>query len=110
MAEQAPARDNQRVLGTLFLVWSVIQLAVTGWLVRSGWIGELRYPVIFWGATAVLVLAYVLVGLELRAGEPKVRSLAILLSVFALFSFPLGTAMGAWGLYVLLRRARQPQA
>lgn len=100
-------RDHYRLLGVFFLVWAVVQVALAIGLEATGRTREVPYPLLYWISTALVVAAYVWTGLRLRLHDPRVRVLAIVLSVFALLSFPLGTALGAYGLWALMRRRRE---
>lgn len=53
--------------------------------------------------SAVALVLYFLVGMRLRALDPRVRVPAIVLSILALFSLPLGTAIGIYGLWTLFK-------
>ncbi len=104
-------RDHIRILGTLFVAWGIAQvvagLGVMNAMRQQTWAPQTASPWLFWAVMALLVAAFVWVGIRLRKHAPGIRPFAIGLSVLALFSFPVGTALGAYGLWVLLR-ARQP--
>ena len=104
-------RDHWRTLGQLFVAWALAQLAtavvLTVW--RPGQLAEAPAP----GAallllTGVTSAAYLWTGRGLRRHEPRMRIAALVLSALALLSFPVGTAVGAYGLWVLLKRAPVP--
>jgi hypothetical protein len=97
-------RDHSRTLGALFLAYGLLQavLAIV--------LGP-RTPGITPGRITLLVVlalvaaaAYAWTGVHLRDRDPRARTPAIALCVLALFSFPVGTALGGYGLWVLLRR------
>ncbi len=57
----------------------------------------------------LVTLLYLGVGFALRTRPklgPVLRGFALLASVISLLSFPVGTAVGAYGLFVLLRKAK----
>jgi hypothetical protein len=104
--------NHQRLLGTLFIAWAVIQLgaAVAAFNMAEP---ETAPPPFFWGMVALLVVAYAWTGLQLRQrrlGDQRVRVVAIALSVFSLFSFPVGTVLGAYALWVLFGNRQQVRA
>lgn len=104
-------RDHRRILGALFIAWAVLQIAfaITLAITRRG--QPIPYPTLYWISTALLALAYAWTGWRLRLHDARVRVLAILLSAFALISFPVGTLLGIYGLWALLRRpAKQVSA
>jgi len=103
-------RDHRKILGTLFIAWAVLQVIASIVLVASGDMAEVPLPWLYWISTALLAIAYGWVGLKMRQHDPRVRFLAILLSVLALISFPFGTALGVYGLVILLRGQRQVPA
>lgn len=97
--------DHYRMLGTLFIAWAVAQVVGVG-LVLTGYApnvhGSLGTLAL---VTAVLAsIAYAWFGVMLRRHDGRIRVGAILLSVLALLSFPIGTAIGIYGLYTLLSR------
>jgi len=47
-------------------------------------------------------------GVGLLYFKPWARALTIILSVIHLFSVPIGTALGVYGLWVLLQRETEP--
>ena len=98
-------RDHLRTLGTLFIAWAAAQLVVAG-LTLFAFSPPGAAPPLFWIVSALSVGAYGWVGYLLRQHAPSVRFSAILLSALALFSFPVGTVVGGYGLWVLLFRQR----
>lgn len=52
---------------------------------------------------ALVSIAYIYFGWRLREHAAGVRITAIILSAFALFSFPVGTILGIYGLWVLFK-------
>jgi hypothetical protein len=92
-------RDHRSLLGTLFVVWAVIQ-GVTG--VAMAIAGTVEITFMFWFVLAVSVAIYAWVGLQLRGGA-QLRLAAGILSALALLSIPIGTALGIYGLWVVLR-------
>jgi hypothetical protein len=106
---ERPRRDHRRLLGLLFWVWAGLQVIFSAYLAGSGRSQQLPYPTLYWISTALVVLAYVCTGWRLRLHDPRAKVLAIILSVFALLSFPLGTALGVYGLWTLLRKRREAE-
>lgn len=98
-------KDHRRILGTLYIAWAALQLV--GAVAMAIW-GDMQIaiPWLFWLSTVVVSVAYVWVGMGLRGHDPRFRVSAILLSVLALLSFPVGTALGIYGLWAMLRKSR----
>ncbi len=105
-------RDHRRILGSLFLAWAALQAVAAVLLTGIGREqGEpLAWTALRWALVLLTVVVYVMVGLRLRAHDPRVRVFAIAASALAMLSFPLGTALGAYGLWVLLRKPAQAAA
>lgn len=98
-------KDHRRILGTLYLAWAVLQFV--GAVAMATWGRmEMAIPWLFWLSTVVVSLAYAWVGVGLRNHDPRFRVSAILLGVLALLSFPVGTALGIYALWALLRKER----
>lgn len=106
---ETTVRDHARILGTLFIGWAALQV-VTFLMVL--FMPELERPegVLFPILTAVIVVAYGWVGLRLREGDPRARTPAIILSAVALLSIPIGTALGIYGLWALLRSPKEVES
>ena len=102
-------RDHRKILGTLFIVWAVLQLAGSIAMAIYGDV-ELAVPWLFWLSTVVVGIAYAWVGWRLRLHDPRVRIASILLGVLALLSFPVGTVLGGYALWSLLRRPETREA
>lgn len=94
-------RDHARNLGRLFMLWAALSLLM-GVLVGFGVIpvAELQ-PTLFALTTVLSVMVYGFVGWRLVQHDPRVRTSAIILSVLALLSLPIGTAIGIYGLWAL---------
>ncbi|MGC4119873.1 MAG: hypothetical protein QM765_35910 [Myxococcales bacterium] len=105
-------RDHRKILGSLFIAWAAIQALATVFVSSFAPppTETLGWTVARWALAALNVLVYTLVGLKLRAHDPRVRVFAIAFSALALLSFPLGTALGAYGLWALLRRPAEAAA
>ena len=108
-------KDHPRLLGSLFLAWAVAQVIVlVVALAAAPYQGAI--PAFFWLTLVLSALAYGSVGYLLRRRAPQARVPAIVLSALALLSFPIGTALGIYGLWTLLRPlarcapAREPPA
>jgi hypothetical protein len=101
-------RDHGRLLGTLFMAYALAQLVATG-VTFAGLPPQTRAQVftglgaLAVGLTLLAVGVYLWAGRRLRAGDPRVRTLAIVLAGLALPNVPLGTALGFYGLWVMLR-------
>ena len=107
-------RDHWRVLGTLFMAWAVTQaVTATIALVSLSRDPRMQAGPGQWGlaiaVTLLAVVAYFYVGVRLRQHDPRARIPGIVLAVLALLSFPIGTAVGAFALYVLIKY-REPRA
>lgn len=99
-------RDHARMLGTLFMAWGVTQV-VALIAFAFGWHGPMpqtRVPGIAVILTIAGALIYLWVGWSVRNHDPRMRTAAVLLSILALLSFPVGTAIGIYGLWVLFGR------
>src|SRR5438105_7315126 len=109
-------RGNVQVLAWIYIVVSgfhvliglLMFLAFLGIGAFAGVAGALPAIPILGGVGAFvffIILAVYLPGLLAGIGmlsyAPWARILAIVISVFQLFYFPIGTALGAFGLYVL---------
>jgi len=57
---------------------------------------------------AVLSIPTIIAGIGLQRFRPWARILALILAVLNLFSFPIGTAVGIYALWVLLNERTQP--
>jgi len=102
-------RDHRRILGMLYIAWAALQLAGAIGLAIWGEL-EIAVPWLYWLSTVVVAIAYAWVGWRLRLHDPRVRVAAILLGVLALLSFPVGTALGVYALWSLLRRPEHREA
>ncbi len=110
--------NHVRLLAILNLVWGGMGLLAIGFvfLLFVGGYTALGIaegdPVLFWfagafgtlfiGIFAVSALPHLLCGWGLLKKRPWARVLGIVMSAIALAIFPLGTALGVYGLYVLL--------
>ncbi len=109
------------VYGAFGVVMSLLMLVVFGGV--TGLVGVaaveepealLAVPII--GAIGTFIIGFMLAlavprvvaGFGLLGRKPWARILAIVLSVLGLVSFPFGTALGAYGLWVLLSEATGP--
>src|SRR5262249_44744923 len=109
---------NINALSTFWLIYGILRMIaalalfsfgrlVFPWFITGphtwGW--ERLVPFgLFWGSTfaAAFAGAYLFVAWGLSEREPWARTLAIVLSFFAVLRFPLGTALGIYTLWVLL--------
>src|SRR5690242_3487413 len=120
-------RDHLRLLGILNIVWSVIGLAIglivllvfggmAGFIATTGANSDdgriVAAPLMaIVGVGIVLIICIVslpalIAGIGLVKLKPWSRVLGIVISIFHLFSIPIGTALGVYGLWVLF----QPEA
>ena len=104
------------VIGGLGVAAALIVFGIFGGiagLARVGQHGEAVPLFLLLGGLAMtVVLAMsapsVIAGIGLLYLKPWARVLTIILSVIHLFSVPLGTALGIYGLWVLLQREAEP--
>jgi hypothetical protein len=99
-------RDHVRILGTLFMAWGVAQFVAliafaAGWRMNAP---QTRVPGLAWVLTLLGGAIYLWIGRSLRQRDLRIRTPAILLSILALLSFPVGTVIGAYGLWVFFSR------
>lgn len=104
--------DHRKMLGYLFIAWAIIQavLAVVMLAIDGMPTQNLMLGLAYWVLTALLVAVYFFVGIRLRAHDPRLRIPAMVLCVLALLSFPFGTLLGIYGLWVMLRKPREAAA
>jgi predicted Co/Zn/Cd cation transporter (cation efflux family) len=103
-------RDHRRILGTLFIAWAVLQAAATLVVGLGPESASLAYPAVFWVTSLLMVAIYAWVGFRLRQRDPRARVIGLALSALTLLSFPIGTVLGIYGLYALLRHPSQVPA
>ena len=104
------------VIGGLGVAAALIVFSVFGGIAGLARAGEhpeaVPLLVLLGGLAMVIVLAMcapsIVAGIGLLYFEPWARVLTIILSVIHLFSFPFGTALGIYGLWVLLQREAEP--
>lgn len=95
--------DRARILGALFVAWALFQAAgAVVWAVTGR--ADVAWPALAVVALVAIVAAYAYVGARLVARDPRVRGPAIALAAVLLLSFPVGTALGGFGLWALLRK------
>jgi hypothetical protein len=118
-------KQNVRILGILFVVYSLLALAFRavglGVLALTGshWLHYIRpatvldvniftlglFSLLLWAFTAVISILGIAAGVGLLNYRPWARVLALVLCFIYLFRFPLGTALGIYGLVVLFSAA-----
>ena len=118
-------RQSVKILGVLFIVYSVLGLwyrfVAVGLFAMTGlhWLRHTDlFPIpglhlfalgflnlFFWLAAAFLFILGVVAGVRLLKFRPWARVLGLVLSCLLLLKFPLGTALGIYGLVVLLSGA-----
>lgn len=96
-------RDHGRTLGGFFIGWALVQLVAASVLATQAPSGN-RPAALFWLFTGLMAVAYGWVGLRLRAHDSRARVPAMILAAVALLSFPVGTALGGYGLWALIKR------
>lgn len=108
-----------RIVGILHIVFSVISTfvtflvlgissstAVSSYASIPGFVFEIGAIAI--GVRLVLAVAQILGGIFLLNGKPGGRVILILFGVLDLFVIPIGTALGIYTLWVLLRKQPIP--
>jgi len=103
-------------IGGLGVIAALIVFGVMGGIAgmaRSGSHPEAGpFFVLVGGLAMTIILAIslpsVIAGVGLLYFRPWARVLTIILSAIHLFSIPVGTALGVYGLWVLLRRETEP--
>lgn len=112
--------QHVRILAWLFLVYGAILLLIgiiIGFVIfGGGMISGDRTAMLATGGVAVFIVCLLflisvpnlIAAWGLFGFRPWARILAIILSVLHLFSFPIGTALGAYALWVLLTAETQP--
>lgn len=96
-------RDHGKILGGLFVAWALFQ-AVGAVLLAVTRQADVAWPALAVIAMVAIVAAYAFVGTRLLSHDPRMRTPALVLSGFLLLSFPVGTALGIYGLWTLLRK------
>ena len=110
-------KRNLRALTTAWLVYGILRLIAALALIS---VGRLIFPWVLgphnWGWEVIPTFglftggafavafsgAHLLLAWGLSERQPWARSLAIVLGIFALLRFPIGTALGIYTLWVLL--------
>ena len=103
-------RDHLKILGWLYAASGGVTLlvaAVIGTLLGAVGVASAAAAVGIVGFVVALIVAVIalpslICGWGLLNYKPWARTLGIVLSVLQLPSFPVGTALGAYGLWVLL--------
>jgi hypothetical protein len=107
-------RDHVRILGWCFIVYSAIivlvGLGIGGIVLFGGAISGDRDAMFITGAVGAAIAAFLILvslpgmvaGIGLLKMQPWARIVAIIVGAFHLLSFPLGTALGVYTLWVLL--------
>jgi hypothetical protein len=112
--------QHVRVLGVIYVILGILGLVIgVGLLVLIAGIGAAsgdREAAWIVGTVGIIVAAFVAVlsiptiitGIGLQRFRPWARILGLILAVFNLFSFPIGTAVGVYALWVLLEPRTKP--
>ena len=114
------AKEHNNLLGIFLLVYEILQIIglVIGILVMIGMMGFVFSQVpgreaLPFGLVMVIVLAVLMfsalllipgfiAAVKIRRESPDARGWAIAASIIALINFPLGTALGVYGLWFLM--------
>jgi hypothetical protein len=104
------------VIGGLGVVAALVVFGIFGGIAGMAHAGRnpeaAPFFVLMGGLAMTIVLAIslpsVIAGVGLLNYRPWARVLTIILSVIHLFSIPVGTALGIYGLWVLLQRETEP--
>jgi hypothetical protein len=104
------------VIGGLGVAAALIVFGIFGGIAGMARAGEhpeaVPFLVLLGGFVMIVVLAVsapsIIAGIGLLYFKSWARVLTIILSVIHLFSVPLGTALGIYGLWVLLQRETEP--
>ena len=111
-----PGRDlahHLRILGVLWIVYSVIHLIPSGFLAAMPMRAFWSHPVGFHWALfpsflgmfgllfSLLSVLGIIAGVGLLHHRPWARTMAMIFACFALFAFPIGTALGIYTLWAL---------
>jgi predicted ferric reductase len=112
--------QHVRILAWLFVVYGAILLLIGAmiafFVVGGGMISGDRTAMLATGGVGIFILCLLfliavpnlIAAWGLFRFQPWARILAIILGVLHLFSFPLGTALGVYTLWVLLSAPTQP--
>jgi hypothetical protein len=107
-------RDHVRILGWCFIIYSavivMVGLGIGGIVLFGGAISGDQQAMFITGAVGaaiagfltVIALPGILAGIGLLKMHPWARIVAIVVGVLHILSFPFGTALGAYTLWVLL--------
>ena len=108
---------HNRILGVLFAVYTGLNLlglviAIVMMVLMVGYMGQLAPPgdavpmafvtmvmIVTLALSILLLLAVAIATMTLLKGKPNARFWGIFGSIVALLSFPLGTALGIYGLW-----------
>ncbi len=115
-----PVASHVKILAVLWIVWAVLHVFPMGgmlftgtWLARHGdWLGfhHMDFPgfiaapfmMAFAGLALLGALAGIIGGIGLLSYASWARVILIILGIISLLSFPFGTLLGAYTLWVLL--------
>ncbi|MCU0357810.1 MAG: hypothetical protein MUE95_09530 [Cyclobacteriaceae bacterium] len=110
--------SHKRILGILYIVSGLIQLMVLAgvslfittlfpWIASEagdeGWILELIgkfIPIILWSIILLFSVPTIIAGIGLLQNKSWALMLALIMGCFKLFSFPIGTALGIYAIWV----------
>lgn len=107
-------RDHVRILGWCFIVYSsiivLVGLGIAGIVLFGGAISGDRDAMLITGAVGAAIASFLILvslpgmvaGIGLLKMQPWARIVAIIVGVFHILGFPLGTALAVYTLWVLL--------
>jgi hypothetical protein len=98
-------RDRTRFVGALFIAWAPIQVAMSLWLVKLFARGRPAgaAAVVFWLITYVVAAWSAIVGARLLEHDLRARPWGVALAAVLVYFFPLGTLVGTYAMWALLR-------
>src|SRR3954469_2887827 len=112
--------QHVRVLGILYVIYGVLLLLIAGGLFvflsgigiatqdeTAAWIMS-GVGMFIAAILAVISIPTIVTGIGLQRFRPWARILGLVLAVFKLLSFPLGTAVGVYAFWVLLSNETTP--
>ncbi len=120
--------SHKRILGILYIVSGTIQLfimagltmfvaAIFPWLAdqagNDGWVLEIIgkfFPFIFIAIILVFSLPTIIGGIGLLQGKSWALTLVLVMGCFKLFSFPIGTALGIYAIWVYAESNKPAQS
>ncbi len=86
-------KDHNKILATIFFILGVMQ--AFAWIAIGGWYG---------GEWMVLIysILYMFTGFQMHNEREGAKALGIIASLLCLPSFPIGTAIGVYGMWYFI--------